>query len=813
MSRYHSNQSYLGFVVAVLCLISIGCGTSASSRYWGRTTAPTDNILRYVTGSEPESLDPQLGIGQPEARIYMALYDGLVEYEPKTMDPIPAIAEKWETSSNGLQYVFHLRKNAKFSDGKPITANDVVYTYRRGFVPDNAFRNASLGYYIKYAEGFNSGSFFLKTDGKFVLDSEIAEAKEGESAPPKAAVATQFGADTEFQKYITSELRLIVVSDLLKRGQDIEKNPKLKRHFQFDGKSIKDAKSLVAKISGGGAFADLLKTQVGAETLSACAADCSDDAKQKIADALNKASDGDLLKSEGVTISDDTKGLLKQITDENKKRADANAEIEKAVAEIQEPEKKAEKVKQKKNPIAKLFYANRSLVQDFAGETITAPELVAIKGEDLGVEAVDDYTFRITLNQPAPYFIGLLAHQFFRIVPQQTIEKFGKEWVKPNNIVTSGAFKVKEHSPYHQLIVERDPNYWDAKTVQLDGIEFYPSEEHTTVLNLYKSGKIDAFYNHTVPAAWIDDIKKYKDEYLDFPEVAIEMYTINTKKPPMDNVKVREAFNLAYDRDAYAQYKKVVKPLYYLSPQIFPEYEKAKSKVAAEIAKEKGITTEQLLGRYKFNPKRACDLMKEAGYKVTPGENGKCSVENFPVDKVNITYNTQESNKNAAEFCQAQWKQNMGITIPLKNMEWKTFLPTIQKLDFEGFARKGWVGDYMDPFTFLDLYYKGVGNSNNGWQDDKYDAMLDDANNTVDATLRLEKLAWAEFYALDQNIMFLMITNATNWMKKPYVKRLYPNPGTLHAWKYVYIEKDPAKWDQDVNNIFNDGFEAFKKAE
>ncbi len=155
----------------------------------------------------------------------------------------------------------------------------------------------------------------------------------------------------------------------------------------------------------------------------------------------------------------------------------------------------------------------------------------------------------------------------------------------------------------------------------------------------------------------------------------------------------------------------------------------------------------------------------------------------------------------------------MGITVPLKNMEWKTFLPFVQKLEFEGFARKGWVGDYMDPFTFLELYYKGAGNGNNGWQDDKFDALLDKANNTVEPEKRLEILARAELYALDQNIMFLMITNASNWMKKPYVKHLYPNPGTLHAWKYVYIEKDSAKWDTDVDNIFNDGFEANKKAE
>jgi oligopeptide transport system substrate-binding protein len=811
MSRNYSNQTIIGVVIILSSLILSSCGTSASNRYWGKTVAPTDNILRYVTGSEPESLDPQLGIGQPEARIYMALYEGLVEYDPKTMNPIPAIAETWETSSDGKEYIFHLRKNAKFSDGKPITSNDVVYTFRRGFVPENTFKNASLGYYIKYSEGFNSLSSFLKKDGKFVLESEIAE--KSEPAAEKSASVKSFGTATDFQKYITSETRLVVSSDLLKRGQEVEKNPKYKSFFQFDGKLIKDAKSLITKINAGGAISEAVKKQLDAGILTSCASECSDESKQKIADALNKVSDGDLISSEGVTLSDETKGLLGQIEKENKKRADGNAEIDKALAAITEPDKKAEKEKQKKTPITKLFYANRSLIQDLFKDEITAPELVEIKAEDIGVEAVDDYTFRLTLSQPAPYFIGLLAHQFFRIVPQHVIGRCGKEWVRPENIVTSGAFKVKEHSPYHQLIVERDPNYWDAKTVQLDGIEFYPSEENTTILNLYKAGKIDAFYNHTVPAGWIEDMKKYGDEYLSFPEVAIEMYTINTKKPPMDNVKVRMAFNLAYDREAYAAYKKVVKPLYFLTPEIFPEYEKAKQKVAAEIAKEKGISTEELLGRYKFNPKRACDLMKEAGYKVTPTENGKCVVEGFPVDKVSITYNTQENNKNAAEFTQAQWKQNLGITIQLKNMEWKTFLPTIQKLDYEGFARKGWVGDYMDPFTFLDLYYKGAGNSNNGWQDSKYDAMLDEANSTVDPEKRFEILAKAEFYALDQGVMFLMITNATNWMKKPYVKHLYPNPGTLHAWKYVYIEKDPAKWDSDVENMFNDGFEANKKAE
>ena len=82
------------------------------------------------------------------------------------------------------------------------------------------------------------------------------------------------------------------------------------------------------------------------------------------------------------------------------------------------------------------------------------------------------------------------------------------------HIVTSGAFKVAEHKPYDVLRVDRNPYYWDAANVHLDGIEFYPLDEATTMMNLYKAGRVDALYNHTVPAAWWDVVRQYKDEYL-----------------------------------------------------------------------------------------------------------------------------------------------------------------------------------------------------------------------------------------------------------------------------------------------------------
>ena len=177
MARIGLNQTRLGIAVffAVSLFLS-GCVSSASNRYWGKTVAPTDNVLRYISGSEPESLDPAIGTGQPEARIYMAIYDGLLEFHPKTMEPIPAIAESWEISPDGTEYIFHLRKNAKFSNGEPIIAKDVVYTFRRALAPETASRNANLGYYIKYAEAYNAGGSFVKgADGQFLLKKDFAK--------------------------------------------------------------------------------------------------------------------------------------------------------------------------------------------------------------------------------------------------------------------------------------------------------------------------------------------------------------------------------------------------------------------------------------------------------------------------------------------------------------------------------------------------------------------------------------------------------------------------------------------------------------
>jgi oligopeptide transport system substrate-binding protein len=192
-----------------------------------------------------------------------------------------------------------------------------------------------------------------------------------------------------------------------------------------------------------------------------------------------------------------------------------------------------------------------------------------------------------------------------------------------------------------------------------------------------------------------------------------------------------------------------------------------------------------------FDVQRARALLAEAGYRDTSGQYDPST---FPISEVELTYNTTERNRQIAEYVQAQWKQNLGLTVPLKNMEWKTFLDYRAKLEFKGIARSGWVGDYMDPYTFLDLFTTKTGDNGTGWYDLDYVAAVRAANREPDPAKRYQLLARAEKILLDAQPVIPLGTSSTNWMKKPYVKGMYPNPVTLHAWKYVYIEHDPAKW-------------------
>ncbi len=592
--------SIVAAIVLAACSIPNG-----DEKYFGKVALPAEDVVRYVSGPEPESLDPQIGTGQVEQRIYVALYEGLVEYDPQTLAPVPAIAERWESNDDSTEFTFHLRPDARWSNGDAITAKDFVYTVRRGLDPKLASRGAGQAYYIKNAKAFNEGAAFVQdaATGEFLMDADAV---------------------------------------------------------------------LPARLT---------------------------------------------------------------VPQGEKQRAAA-------------------------------FKANPKLEEMIAGKT-----LVPVKAEDVGVEAVDDLTVKISLTQPVPFFVKILPYNFFRFVPQSAIEQFDKKWTQAENIITSGAFRLKEWSPYSQIVVEKNPNYWDAANVRLAQVKFFPVEEQATVMNLYKAGEIEAAYNRSVPRSWLYFMKK-KGDYQDAVEASIEYYIINTTKPPMNDARVRRAFALALDKATLAKALQSAKPLSTLIPtDIF-----------------KGYSSVQAV---EFNPEKAKQMLAEAGYKDAQGnfDAGK-----FPIQEIEITYNTSAGNKFTAEMIQSQWKQNLGLTVTLKNMETKAFVSATSKLDYKGFARYGYAADYVDPYSFLSIFATDGGDNGTGWKNEQYTKLLDVANRTLDETKRNQLLAEAETIFLNEQPIIPLTTSSTNWLKKPYVKGMYPNALTLHPWKFVYIERDASKW-------------------
>ncbi|MDQ2975687.1 MAG: peptide ABC transporter substrate-binding protein [Acidobacteriota bacterium] len=656
MTKVYLKQIIVGLAIAALVLGSISCRALATNEeFFGKTTPPERNILRYVNGGEPESLDPAISSGQPEARIYMALYEGLVEYDPKSLAAIPAIAERWHTNNDSSEFVFLLRRNARWSNGDPINAQDFVYSIRRAISPEVHSRSAALAYYIKYSQAYNAGSVFVldSVSKQFLLEKDLADGPQVSEplsekplnspellSPPTSHTdpndALLPAKDTPFHQFMHSPARLVLPADEKRRIKLLAGNPRLQA-------------------------------------------------------------------------------------------------------------------------------------------AVTGKEFVKVKAEDVGVEAVDDYTVRISLSQPAPYFTGLLAHQLFRLVPRKVVEQYGPQWSDPEHIVTCGPFKLKSYKPYNEVVVERDPMYWDAANVHLDEIHFYVSTDHPTSMNLYKVGEADAVVNHSVPNAWLDVVRPKKD-FMNAAEASITYLTMNVTQPPMNDLRVRRAFNMAIDKETYSKTKRTTKPLSAFTPTgIFVGYPQPRGE--------------------DFDPAQARKLLGEAGYPVKQKDDGSYQCEKFPVDQVKFSFNTHSSNQALAEFMQAQWKQNLGVTVMLNNMEQKTFMDARSKLEYKGFALMIWGADYMDPVTFLNNFLTPAGDNGTGWWDQKYVDLLAEANHTLDRQKRYELLARAEKYLLDAQPVIPIETPSVNWVKKPYVKGLYPNPSSLFAWKFVYIERDPSKWD------------------
>lgn len=377
----------------------------------------------------------------------------------------------------------------------------------------------------------------------------------------------------------------------------------------------------------------------------------------------------------------------------------------------------------------------------------------------VGVAAPDDSTLVVTLRAPTPYFLFLTAYTTFMPVPRPAVERWGRAWSSPAHIVTNGPFLLKEHRHDERMVFAKNPDYWDAANVRLDGIVAHPVADLSTATNLYKAGAIDWNPSGYIPAPFLPSMRGYAD-YLTGEYQGTYFYSFNVTRPPFDDVRVRRALCLAVDREAIARdlLKGTRRAWGRITPSGYPGYEGPPQ-----------------IG---FDPAEARRLLAEAGY---PGGRG------FP--KFGILFNTSEDHRRIAEAVQAMWKRELDVPVELQNMEWGTVMQATTSLRYD-VARRSWIGDYLDPNSFLEILRSGDGNNRTGWSDARYDDLLDRAAHELDPARRLALLSRAEALALDAAVFLPVYHYSTHELVKPYVRGIHHTALDVHPLTRVWIDRE-----------------------
>ncbi|CAM2833091.1 peptide ABC transporter substrate-binding protein [Rariglobus hedericola] len=378
----------------------------------------------------------------------------------------------------------------------------------------------------------------------------------------------------------------------------------------------------------------------------------------------------------------------------------------------------------------------------------------------VGAKALDARTLQLTLKHRTPFLLESLKHYAWFPVHIPTVEKFGgltrkgSAWTRPGNYVGNGPFNLVSWKPNQKITVTRSATYWDHATVKLDGIEFYAIDKDDTEERLFRTGELD--YSYTLPLNKIETYRReHQDTYRQTPYYGVYFYRLNTTRKPLDDKRVRRALALAIDRESLI--KNILRsggqsPALNFTPP--SDKFTSNARIAGDLDEAKR-------------------LLVEAGYPE-----GK----NMP--PVEILFNTSESHRVIAEAIQQMWKTRLGVNALIVNQEWKVYLNSQQTLNYQ-VARAGWIGDYDDPNTFLDMWVTGGGNNQTGWSNAEYDRLLHGALATPTEEARMAVYQKLEAILADEVPVIPIYFYSRIYAISPKVKNWITTPLDNRAWKWV----------------------------
>jgi len=391
-----------------------------------------------------------------------------------------------------------------------------------------------------------------------------------------------------------------------------------------------------------------------------------------------------------------------------------------------------------------------------------------VAGAKLNVVAKDDKTLVVTLVTPIPYFLELCAFPAYMPVRQDIIEANGDAWAtKVETYIGNGPYKITEWVPGSHITMSKNEHYYNVSKLGPNNIKFVLMDDDVAILNAFRQGEI--LFADSMPN---DEIDAWRDK----PEFNLEgqlgtyYVSFNVTKAPFDNPKVRQAFTLAVDREFIV--KNIGKAGQVPAGAFVPT-----GLTDADPTKEFREVGGDYYDPYDYegNLEKAKQILAEAGY---PNGQGLPPIE--------YIYNEGTGHQAIGEALQDMWGK-LGAQVTLASQEWNTFLNTRKNGDYQ-VARNGWLCDYNDPISMLDMWITGGGNNDAQWSNAQYDALIKEIKTTTDKNKRFELMHKAEDIIFDEWMLCPIYYYVDIYLLNEKVEGFYSSPLGFKYFMYASVK-------------------------
>ena len=370
--------------------------------------------------------------------------------------------------------------------------------------------------------------------------------------------------------------------------------------------------------------------------------------------------------------------------------------------------------------VGQLFYIKNA--ERWFNQQSTNWTQARIDRSQVGIRATDDFTLRVELENPTPFFLDLCAFQTLFIVPRHLIEKHGDRWMQVRPLSVNGPYQLESWRLNDRIRLRANPRYWDAANTGCQAIDLLPIRSASTALNLYDRKEVDIIWDkELVPSELYQKLNKRPD-FHGFNYLATYFLRFNTTRKPLDDPRVRRALALTIDKQRLLD--KIIQTGEPVAHQLVPPYTTNNTTNSLEIDAPR------------YNIETARQLLKDAGFE---GGNGFRTIEYL---FESVSGGASVHSKVGVEL-QQMWHDALGIRVELRQMEKRVYLKAQKSLEYD-VTRSSWIGDYNDPVTFLGLFRSNDGNNRTGWKNTRYDELMDRAAREPDLGRRAEILRDAE---------------------------------------------------------------------